>query len=301
MFLLALLTACGQYVPADQAVTTGNETYNAEVELAGRDELAEVDRLNHYGLDGLMRYHTADVTWGGGTARGVDYAGVLASTEARVTLADSLATLAAVDPSALADHGERFAFWLNLYNVWVVQGVVDVLADDPDYVGVESDEFRLFQTAFVQVGGVELTLNQVEHCVMRGDQQSFDLYVDDPVLADQLWAWHDELWEGDPVDARLHVGINCASIGCPDILNGAFQPALLDEQLDAAATRFLAHPGKGAGPDGISVLFNWFAGDFAGSHGGTEGFISAFRDGGLSGVNTGTYLPYDWGLNRIDG
>ena len=297
--ILLLLAACGQFVPADQALSDGNTALAADVNLATREELVAVEQLAHYSQDGLLRYHTGDVMWGGGTARGVDYAGILASAEARVTLADSLANLGAVAPAALQGQDEQLAFWMNLYNVWVVQGIVTTLEADPDYPGVESDEWALFNTAFVQVGGLELTLNQVEHCVIRGDEQSFELYVEDAAMEAQLWAWHEALWEGGVVDARIHVGMNCASVGCPDITAGAWQPATLDSDLDAAATRFLAHPGKGAGPDGISTLFSWFAGDFEASHGGARAFVEAYREGGSSGVNYDTYLPYSWELNDL--
>lgn len=300
MLPVLLLTACGQFVPADQSAPSAESSFAAEVDLPTRDDLAEVDRLNHYSQDGLLRFHTADLTWGGGLARGVDYSGLLASVEARVTLADSLATLGSVDPAALATPDERLAFWLNLYNVWVLQGVLDTLAETPDYPGVESDDFRLFNTAFVQVGGRELTLNQVEHCVVRGDPQSFSLYVEDEETEAELWGWHDSLWEGGPVDARIHVGLNCASLSCPDLLDGAFQPSRLSEQLDEAAARFLAHPEKGAGPAGISTLFRWFDGDFEASHGGAASFIETHRIGGLDGVDLSATLPYDWSLNRLD-
>ena len=94
-------------------------------------------------------------------------------------------------------------------------------------------------------------------------------------------------------------GSQIPSLGCPDLLDGAFQPATVDDQLDAAATRFLAHPAKGAGPDGISTLFSWFASDFEGSHGGAAPFIEAYRVGGTEGVRLDAYLDYDWSLNAL--
>jgi hypothetical protein len=88
--ILLLLAACGQFVPAEQALTDAStDTIAADVELATRVELVQAERLAHYAQDGLLRYHTADVQWGGGAARGVDYDGILASAEARVTLADA--------------------------------------------------------------------------------------------------------------------------------------------------------------------------------------------------------------------
>ena len=69
------------------------------------------------------------------------------------------------------------------------------------------------------------------------------------------------------------------------------------EQLDASGTRFLGHSGKGAGPDGISNIFSWFADDFAGSHGSVEEFVAAYREGGDADVDYDALLEYDWSLN----
>ena len=68
--IFLLLSACGQFVPAGSALNDGTSTLAADVELATREELAEVTHLNHYAQDGLFRYHVRDTQWGGGTARG---------------------------------------------------------------------------------------------------------------------------------------------------------------------------------------------------------------------------------------
>jgi hypothetical protein len=101
------------------------------------------------------------------------------------------------------------------------------------------------------------------------------------------------------VDARIHVGINCASVGCPDLGAGAWQAATLDADLDAAAVRFVDHPGKGAGPGGVSQLFRWFVADFEGSHGGVQAFVSRYRTGGDGDVDYDATLDYDWSLNDL--
>jgi hypothetical protein len=299
MLALVALAACGQFVPADQALSAAGST-PANVEITTRDALADATHLGHYALDGLLATHTGDVSWGGGEARALAWAELAESAEARLALSDTLANLASVDPTLLESRDEKLAFWMNLYNAWTLQGVLDAQTADPSYATVETDDFALFNIAFVQVGGESLSLNQLEHGVMRADPASMDYYfAEQEVLRAQVESWNADLWQGEPTDARLHVGINCASVGCPDLGNGAWQAATLDADLDAAATRFVDHPGKGAGADGVSQLFRWFVADFEGSHGGVQSFVSRFRTGGDDAVDYDATLEYDWSLNEL--
>lgn len=293
-----LLIGCGQYVPADAAIHTSSDAAGA-LELATRDELAAATTLSHYGQESLMGLHTEADTWAGGESRFVDYAAMEGSIEAQVVLADALANLASVDPTVLADGDERLAYWLNLYNLATIQGVLAERAADPDYPGVSRDDFALFNTAYVSVGDELLSLNQIEHAIIRGDAWALDNYFTDDQadLRAQAESWHADLWDGAAIDARIHVGLNCASLGCPDVLDGAFRAGDLDATLDELATRFVDHPGKGAGPDGISQLFSWFTADFAGSHGSVEAFVEQYRTGGAGDVDFDRQLEYDWGLN----
>lgn len=300
MLAFVALAACGQFVPADQALDAAGST-PANVELTTRDALADATHLGHYALDGLLATHTGDVSWGGGEARALAWAELSDSPEARLALSDTVANMASVDPTKLESQAEKLAFWMNLYNAWTLQGVLDAQAADPAFESVSADEFALFNVAFVQVGGVSLSLNQLEHGVMRADPASMDFYFPEgeAALRTQVEAWHADLWQGDPVDARIHVGVNCASVGCPDLGARAWQAATLDADLDAAATRFVNHPGKGAGPNGVSQLFRWFEADFAGSHGGMRAFVARYRDGGDADVDYDATLEYDWALNDL--
>ncbi len=99
----------------------------------------------------------------------------------------------------------------------------------------------------------------------------------------------------------MHVGLNCASIGCPN-LRGASPPFAyfadgIDAQLTAATQAYCDHASKGAGPDGISRIFQWFGGDFVPEYGDAAGFIETYRTDGLDGVDTDAWLDYDWSLN----
>lgn len=306
--LWALFIACGQYVSGPEAEALGAgecEDFSAEVDLPSRDELATATRLGHYGITGLLSTHTYDEEWEGGTVRSVAYSDMLAVDDARLTLADSLANLAAVDPLQLDSREEAFAYWMNLYNAWAILTALSQLALDESWEGAAASTWNgeetgtawvMFVTRFVTVGEWQLTLDEVEHGVIRGDLDP-DSYAGEPDRLEQLQAWHAGLWQGGTVDARLHMGLNCVSRSCPDVPPGAFTADNVYELLDANAVRFTAHPGKGAGPDGVSALFSWFAGDFEASFGSVQAFVQQYRQGGDGDVDYGTTLDYDWSLN----
>jgi hypothetical protein len=290
MILLLSLVACGEFVclPAGDALENG-----VAVSFSSELDLSKQTSLRHYGLDALLRFSTASDA-GPLDGRGVDYTGISESTEATGALSSYLAALSTVNPSELSTQEERLAFWLNTYNAWILYGVSAKVAENPDYT-VESDGWLLFSTQYIPIAGFSISPNDLEHGILRG-------WADQPygneALAAQAAQWHIELWEGEAPDARLHMGLNCASASCPDIPPGAFQGTRLWEQLDDQATAFLDNPKKGAGPDGISTIFSWFGSDFESSFGSSEAFIEAYRTKGTTGVAMQALLPYDWALNK---
>lgn len=286
--LLALLVGCGDWV----CLPEGAPAAGLSSSLSSAD-LGSQETLRFYAWDALLRMETVEEEGPGGPVRRVDYDHLASSAEAALALEDTLVALSGVDPDALVSHEERLAFWLNAYNAWVLYAVAAAWAQDPAY-DVESDGFLVFTTPFIQVGDFLLTPNDLEHGVIRGfaDQP----YADD-ALRQQAEAWHAALWEDRPVDGRIHMGLNCASTSCPSIPPGAFRASRVSAQLDDQARSFLADPTRGAGPDGVSQIFSWFADDFAGSHGSVEAFVEQYREGGVDGVDFGSTLAYDWSLN----
>ncbi len=116
-------------------------------------------------------------------------------------------------------------------------------------------------------------------------------------------------------DPRIHVGIVCASIGCPALRPEAFTPANLDGLLEDSMQRFMADKSRNRVVDGkleVSPIFKWFSEDFEKGH---KGFKSAkdvyaryakqlsndpavqekIKAKSLS-VN---YSEYDWNLNDV--
>lgn len=250
-------------------------------------DLSGVTRLDHAYWDAIARTYVVD-----GSVR---YSALAASPDAMELLDAYLGQLAVVDPSALADDSERLAFWINAYNALVVRSVALALAEDPTY-RVDRDDFAFFKREVHTIAGAVYSLDQLEHGVVRGERTHGSVETLDDAAWAPYAAHHAQLFDGGTVDARIHVGFNCAARSCPPLPSFAFTGAELDAQLDARAEGFVQDPARGAGPSGISMLFFWFAPDFGASHGSSRGFIERYR-ADTSSVDFDTFLDYDWALN----
>ena len=146
----------------------------------------------------------------------VDYSGFQ---EDVVRLDEYLAVLSAnaPDPTKWSDE-EQIAYWINAYNAFTIKLVAD-------HYPVESikDIKRgipmvntVWDIKFIEIGGEEYDLNNIEHGILRKD-------FDEP---------------------RIHFAVNCASESCPILRRGAFTAENLDKQLTEQARIFLADESK---------------------------------------------------------
>jgi hypothetical protein len=192
-------------------------------------------------------------------------------------LAGYIGALAA-EPVSRLNRAEQFAYWANLYNAltlrvvldrYPVKGIRDI-GISPGLFGSGPWDARL-----VEIEGQAVTLNDIEHRILR------------------------PLWR----DARVHYAVNCASVGCPDLLTEAFTGATLDRQLDAAARAYVNHPrGVSVEPDGliVSSIYNWFAEDFGGRDKVTAHLLQYAASGLADTIRRGGAIRgyrYDWALN----
>lgn len=203
----------------------------------------------------------------------VDYDG-LKKEEGR--LDQYLKVLENVDPDSLSRDGQ-FAFYANAYNAWTMKLILT------GYPGIDSikDLGSLFKSPWkkklVRIDGQVLTLDNVEHDILRPRFQ----------------------------DARVHFAINCAAYSCPPLLPEPFAAAKLDQQLTDATRAFINNP-KRTYLEGntlyVSKIFKWFAEDF--NH-DPYTFVLKFAEGNFKKEleagkrNTEVkYLDYDWSLNN---
>lgn len=197
------------------------------------------------------------------------------------------AELAAVTPPELAawSDAQRHAFWINVYNAFCVQKVVDNYPlksirklDGAFGLNTVFDKGFIPMNAHAPDGeDAPLSLNDVEHEILR---KRFK-------------------------DARVHAAINCASVSCPPLRSEAFVADRLDVQLEEQmrafvndATRNRIDPVKQE--LAVSEIFKWFAEDFERSAKSVKEYLVRYAPAEkhdfirLSKVR---FLDYDWDLN----
>ncbi|MEL7487999.1 MAG: DUF547 domain-containing protein, partial [Pseudomonadota bacterium] len=183
--------------------------------------------------------------------------------------------LSGIDPTTL-NSAEAFVYWVNFYNALTVEVI---LAEYP--VKSIRNIFSGFrpgpwQRKITSVNGVEITLDHIEHGILR------------PFFGDN----------------RVHYAVNCASIGCPNLLARAWRAEDLDETLDDAARRYVNHPRGFRVENGrviASSIYNWFQVDFGGDEAGVIDHLKTYADDNtlktLEGVTKINRFEYDWNLN----
>lgn len=286
-FLGALsLSACGAWVdPAE---------HDKSASVACETGSLDGGKLTHFVFAEVLRRHTKSA--GSGYVV-LDYPALLKDGESRGALTGYLQALGCGDPKALESKNERLAYWVNAYNGAVIKSALEGMSKleagkQESFSPITSGIF--FDTPLPDLKG--LTLNQIEHGVARGDFARPELQAKQA----ELKVWHDQIWAGKKVDPRLHAVFNCGALSCPNLKDKGpfvYQAQTLEQDLAAQTKAWLAEPKKGAGPEGISELFNWYKADFVASHGSVKGFIEAHRDGGVTGVKLDKFLTYDWRLN----
>ncbi len=207
----------------------------------------------------------------------VDYAGVTA--EDRASLSAYVKALEALTPSTMSRE-EKLAYYANIYNA----KTIEIILDNYPVTSIRKIGGNLVQPGpwnekVLTIEGKELSLNNVEHDIVRAD-------FDEP---------------------RVHYAFNCASIGCPNLMIRAWEAETLEEDFDAAARAYIAHP-RGVNIDDrgrvqASSIYKWFKKDFGRNDGEVLDHIRQYATGEkLEKLNAATKInsyDYDWDLNEV--
>lgn len=225
--------------------------------------------------------------------RRVDYSSVSRS-ETYDDLRALAATLRTCSIDDLGQGNEKLAFWINLYNTLVIDGIISY--EIADRVGV-----RLFRQAAYDVCGLRFSLDDIEHGVLRGNRPH-------PVFRIAAFAQGDERLKvaHDRLDPRIHFALVCGAKSCPPI--AVYEGRQLDQQLDQAVASFVngewVHYKPQAGVLEVSPIFKWYQRDFGGvqqvraliaKYSDDPAVQSAARD---HRTRLG-YLDYDWSVNAL--
>lgn len=181
---------------------------------------------------------------------------------------------------------QRFAFWINAYNAHTVRRVVQAYPVK-SIRDLGSLANPVWQQCFIPLAHLapelereQLSLDDIEHALLR------------PTFK----------------DARIHAALNCASVGCPRLLDHAYTAGVLEQQLDQATVRWLAEPERNrfdaqTRSAYLSSIFDWYGNDFGLTPAERLSWIvryaprehrSWLADPERVQIR---YLEYDWSLN----
>lgn len=223
----------------------------------------------------------------------VDYR-ALRGSDHRTALERAAQDLTAIDPAALDGDDERIAFWMNVYNVLAIHGVLGM-----DLTRSVMEDPTFFSRVAYRVGEHDYTLDDIENGVLRRNALP-------PVGSRPLFD------EGDPrlstmpsaVDPRIHAALVCASASCPAVR--FYEPEALDDQLNAASRAYV-NGEVAVDDDGrrivLPLAFRYYQADFGGEVGARD-FVRRHADEHLSRRLDGAadyaldYARYDWRLNQ---
>ncbi len=196
-------------------------------------------------------------------------------------------------PADLPSDPERIAFFLDLYNVLAIHGV---LALEIHASVMEVPSF--FARVSYRVGAEVMSLDAMEHGVLRRNARH-------PATLRRVFA------RGDPrhaycptrVDPRIHTALVCASTACPAIR--FYDPSRLDEQLAQASAAYVNAEVR-VTDQGVELPdpLRAYADDWGGRDGVAE-FLQRYADEPLRGALAEAfatrapwiYRRYDWSLN----
>jgi hypothetical protein len=206
-------------------------------------------------------------------------------------VASFLERLEAVDPddlsAALDSDDARLAFWINLYNA-VTQWALDV---DPERY---ENRRKFFSTPLVTVAGSALSLDDIEHRLLRRSYSKYALgYLRSP-LREQFC----KRYELDARDPRIHFALNCGAESCPAI--AAYTADRIDEQLDWATEAYLAQTVEydpDAGVVRVPRVMLWFRGDF-GRKRDILAFLERYGQIPPGAAPRLSYRDWNWSMHR---
>jgi Protein of unknown function, DUF547 len=173
---------------------------------------------------------------------------------------------------------QRLAFWINAYNAFTVQLMVDHYpVSSIRKIGLLPG--AAFRRRFIPMPGLKgevIALNDIEHGTLRADFR----------------------------EPRIHFALVCASLGCPALPNEAYTASDLNRQLDEQARSFLSDTSKNRFDPTtntlyLSPIFDWFRADFEVVAGSVSAYVARYLDDpriSSPGVRI-EYTEYDWSLN----
>ena len=216
----------------------------------------------------------------------VNYKGFAADRAELKKVLDSMSAVSKADFDKWTKP-QQMAFLINAYNAFTVEIILTKYPDLKSIKDLGNFVTPTWKKKFFTLLGEERHLDWIEHEQLR------------PKYA----------------EPRVHVAVNCASIGCPALFAEAFTAAKMEAQLEDGMRRFLGDPTRNRYADGkleVSNIFKWFREDFEKGNKGfakLEDVFAKYADQLAAAPSDRekikaksvsiSHLDYDWSLNDM--
>ncbi len=184
---------------------------------------------------------------------------------------DEVLQIAATMDISTLDINSYKAFWINTYNLLVIKGIVN------KYPMKSVQEIKgFFDNTTYTVANQDMTLKIIEKNMLR------------KVLKDPF----------------LNFVLVCAANGCPPLINKAYQPEYIDQQLEDQTkisinnSKFI-RINKDTKTVEVSEIFDWYKEDFLDKNGRIIDFINKYRADKIDETYKIEFYKYDWTLNSV--
>ena len=198
----------------------------------------------------------------------VDYPSFKANTE---KFSSYISYLENTSPQKNWSANKEKAFWINAYNAYTIKLILEYYPVK-SIMDIKKNGNTAWKIKFATVGGTTYTLDAIEHEILR---TKF-------------------------ADARIHVGVNCASVSCPKLSNIAFTEGNIENQLEKLMNEFINDNSRNKITEThvqISSIFDWFKDDFTKNSTVIE-YLNKYSNVKINEKVKIEYLKYDWRLNE---
>jgi len=203
--------------------------------------------------------------------------------------------LNAFNPYSLKTDKDKKAFWINIYNILIIHGVIDF-----NITRSVKEVINFFGRIGYNIGGLFFSPDDIEHGILRSNRPH-------PVSGQRQFVPSDKRSDlaVKEFDFRIHFALVCAASSCPPI--EFYDAANIDKQLDVATKSFIKRRGVvfNKGTLYLSQIFAWYASDFGKNQKNILNkmlpFLNTEEQNHIERNRDELkikHLPYDWNLNK---
>jgi len=235
-------------------------------------QYVSMDKIDHSSYDSLLQKYVDKNGM-------VNYRAWQKNSADRKLLGQYLVQLSKASPSIKSSREGQLAFWINAYNATTLEGMLqEYPTSSIRNHTAKIAGYNIWKDLPLLVGGKPHSLEAIEHQILRK--------MSEP---------------------RIHFAIVCASVGCPRLLNQAYVPDRLEEQLAMNSRDFFSRPQNfrvdANGTMHVSAILDWFGEDFGATQQAQFTTLQQYLPENAQRVAVNprakvTFQEYDWSINE---